>query len=90
MDYAKFTSSPELLVEAAGGAIRVMLNRPEKRNALSRKLLAQLADVLSHIAGDASAQVVVLAASGSVFCSGLGITPGADEGSKKQESGSRQ
>lgn len=74
MDYASIHSSPELLVEAAHGVIRVVLNRPQKRNALSRQMIAHLANLLPHIAGDASAQVVVIAANGPVFCSGHDLT----------------
>ncbi|MCH7728337.1 MAG: enoyl-CoA hydratase [Planctomycetes bacterium] len=74
MDYVGNSSSHELLVEAAGGVIHVALNRPQKRNALSRALIANLDDLLTHIASDASAQVVVLAANGSVFCSGHDLT----------------
>jgi enoyl-CoA hydratase/carnithine racemase len=70
MDYASVATSSELLVEAAGPVIRVVLNRPSKRNALSRGTISQLDNVLSQIAGDESAQVVVIAANGPVFCSG--------------------
>jgi enoyl-CoA hydratase/carnithine racemase len=59
-----------LLFESDGGVVRLTLNRPEKRNALSRDLLRQLAGALDTIAADPSARVVVLAANGPVFCSG--------------------
>jgi len=60
----------ELLVESDSGVVRLTLNRPERRNALSHALLTQLERVLGTIAADATARVVVLAARGSVFCSG--------------------
>ena len=63
-------STSELLVEPAGGVVRLTLHRPEKRNALSHSLLAQLGAALDDLAGDASARVIVLAGSGSVFCAG--------------------
>jgi enoyl-CoA hydratase/carnithine racemase len=59
-----------LLYKSDGGVVRLTLNRPEKRNALSRELLRQLAGALDTIAADPSARVVVLAANGPVFCSG--------------------
>jgi enoyl-CoA hydratase/carnithine racemase len=59
-----------LLIETAGGVVRLTLNRPEKRNALSRELLGQLAAALPAIAADKTAQVVVLAARGSAFSAG--------------------
>lgn len=74
MDYASVTTSPELLVEAAGPVTRVVLNRPNKRNALSLETISQLDNALSRIASDASAKVVVIAANGPVFCSGHDLT----------------
>jgi enoyl-CoA hydratase/carnithine racemase len=70
MDTATRTATPGLLCEAAGGVVHLTLNRPEKRNALSRELLGQLQEVLTRIAADATARVLVLAAQGPVFCSG--------------------
>jgi enoyl-CoA hydratase/carnithine racemase len=64
------TASAGLAVDRDGDVTRVTLNRPEKRNALSRNLLAELETALSQIAGDTGARVVVLGASGPVFCSG--------------------
>ncbi len=60
----------ELLVEREDGAIRLTLNRPEKRNALARSLLATLEATIADIAADATARVVVLAANGPAFSAG--------------------
>jgi enoyl-CoA hydratase/carnithine racemase len=62
-------TADELLVESAG-VVRLTLNRPGKRNALSRSLLLRLRDELDRVAADSSARAVVLAAAGPVFCSG--------------------
>jgi len=62
--------SGDLLVESTWGVVRLTLNRPERRNALSLALLTQLERVLGTIGADATARVVVLGARGSVFCSG--------------------
>jgi enoyl-CoA hydratase/carnithine racemase len=59
-----------LLIESDNGVVRLTLNRPERRNALSRELLGRLAAALETIASDPAARVVVLAANGPVFCSG--------------------
>jgi enoyl-CoA hydratase/carnithine racemase len=64
------SSSPELLVEKKDGVARWTLNRPEKRNALSRQLLADLAAAQKGLSGDPTIRAVVLSARGSVFCSG--------------------
>ena len=70
-----------LEVRSDGGVVLLTLNRPEKRNALSRSLLGELERALAAVADDASARVVVIAARGPVFCSGhdLGEMTGRTE-----------
>ncbi len=60
--------------ERDGNVVRLTLYRPEKRNALSFELLAELERVLSRIAADTSARAVVLGGAGPVFCSGHDLT----------------
>jgi enoyl-CoA hydratase/carnithine racemase len=52
------------------GVLQLTLNRPEKRNALSRELLEALHSALTHVSRDESVRVVVLAANGSAFSAG--------------------
>jgi enoyl-CoA hydratase/carnithine racemase len=59
-----------LLVESQADVVRLTLNRPERRNALSEGMLTELEAALERIAADRSARVVVLGAAGPVFCSG--------------------
>jgi enoyl-CoA hydratase/carnithine racemase len=59
-----------LLEERAHGALRLTLNRPEARNALSVALMTTLVEALGRAAADREARVVVIAASGPVFCAG--------------------
>jgi enoyl-CoA hydratase/carnithine racemase len=59
-----------LLIESDGGIVRLTLDRPEKRNALSWELLGQLEQAIETIAADSTARVVVLAARGKVFSAG--------------------
>jgi len=63
-------TSPVLIKEIKGDAVHLILNRPEKRNALSWEVLRELEASLASIADDKSARVVVVAARGPVFCSG--------------------
>jgi enoyl-CoA hydratase/carnithine racemase len=70
MQPSAITAAPSLLVEARNGVVYLYLNRPEKRNALSRELLSQLGEALNQVAADPTARVVVLAARGPAFCSG--------------------
>ncbi|HTU91929.1 MAG TPA: enoyl-CoA hydratase [Gemmataceae bacterium] len=62
--------APILLSELRDEVLYLTLNRPEKRNALSRELLLLLHDKLDDIAADAGTRLVVLAAQGPAFCAG--------------------
>ena len=70
-----------LLVETQSGVTKLTLNRPERRNALSEAMLAELGSALERIASDQITRAVVLAAAGPVFCSGhdLGEMVGRSE-----------
>jgi enoyl-CoA hydratase/carnithine racemase len=51
----------------------VTLNRPKKRNALSRALVAALGSRLSEAVADPLVRAIVLAANGPAFCAGLDL-----------------
>ncbi len=81
MEQPTLTAAPALLVESDNDVVRLTLNRPERRNALSHELLSQMETILARTAEDAAARVVVIAGNGPVFCSGhdLGEMAGRDE-----------
>jgi enoyl-CoA hydratase/carnithine racemase len=62
------------LYRQEGGVVRLTLNRPEKRNALSLELLSELAAAIQRISETSTARVVVVAATGKVFCAGHDLT----------------
>ncbi|MBA2518900.1 MAG: enoyl-CoA hydratase/isomerase family protein [Chloroflexia bacterium] len=62
--------SAELTIEQAGLVRRVTLNRPERRNALSRSLVGSLRQVFAALPDHDEARVVVIAGEGPVFCAG--------------------
>ncbi|MGH6887875.1 MAG: enoyl-CoA hydratase [Rhizomicrobium sp.] len=63
--------SPPLVVSHREGAVlRLTLNRPAQRNALSEGLMGALQGALDSAKDDTSLRVVVLAAEGSAFCAG--------------------
>ena len=66
----KDDDAPGLLIQTRGPVACWTLNRPAKRNALSRQLLAELERAVTQTATNASVRVVVLAAEGTVFCAG--------------------
>jgi enoyl-CoA hydratase/carnithine racemase len=62
--------SQDLSVELEGTTAVVTLNRPNRRNALSLKLMRELIGCLEEIERNGEAQAVILAAAGKVYCSG--------------------
>jgi enoyl-CoA hydratase/carnithine racemase len=59
-----------LLEERTDGVLRLTLNRPEARNALSVELMAALLEALGRAADDPHSRVVVIAGAGPAFCAG--------------------
>jgi enoyl-CoA hydratase/carnithine racemase len=64
------TAAPMLRTDTSGSIARLILNRPEKRNALSLALLRELDTAVQQIAGCREARVVIVESRGPVFCSG--------------------
>jgi enoyl-CoA hydratase/carnithine racemase len=64
------TDAPVLLEEFDRGGLRLTLNRPDARNALSAALMSALLEALSRAATDPLARVVVIAGAGPAFCAG--------------------
>jgi enoyl-CoA hydratase/carnithine racemase len=62
--------TPILLEECADGVLRLTLNRPEARNALSLALMTALVEALGRAAADPEVRVVVIAGAGPAFCAG--------------------
>lgn len=60
-------------IERRDAAAILTLNRPEKRNALNRSLVAAIGSRLAEATADPKARVVVLAAAGRAFCAGLDL-----------------
>jgi enoyl-CoA hydratase/carnithine racemase len=58
----------------------VTLNRPEKMNAVSLEMFAELGEIGSDIASDPSVRAVVLAGAGNCFCAGIDTTIFAQNG----------
>jgi enoyl-CoA hydratase/carnithine racemase len=63
-------SSPLVLQSREDNVLRLTLNRPAARNALSEGLMAALQAALDEAAQDKAVRVIVMAAEGSTFCAG--------------------
>ena len=55
------------------GTARVMLARPDVRNAFNAEVIRELRDAFAHLSDDATIRVVVLSGEGKVFCGGADV-----------------
>jgi methylglutaconyl-CoA hydratase len=56
------------------GVARVVLDRPELRNAFDDVLIARLTETFAALGGDHTVRVIVLAGEGRAFCAGADLT----------------
>ena len=66
-------SEPLVKVQVHGPLGTLVLHRPEKRNALSRALLAELSQGLADLHLERRVRAVALTGSGSAFCAGMDL-----------------
>lgn len=72
--------------DADGGVARIVLNRPEKRNALNHQILDDIDAAFAEAERDDTVRVVVLSGAGQSFCAGYDLagsyytTPPGDSG----------
>lgn len=66
-----------LELERLGSVLRVTLNRPERRNALSIELMGELDDLLAKVEADRETRVLILRGAGKGFCSGYDLAGAA-------------
>ncbi len=55
------------------GVVSVALARPEKRNAMSGKMIAELTQFAATVSADSSMRAVILSGQGDVFCAGADL-----------------
>ena len=55
------------------GVARIVLDRPESRNALTTEMTRQLVDIVTAVRHDESVAVVLLSATGLDFCAGMDL-----------------
>ena len=60
-------------VEVADGIGRIILDRPEKRNALDQRGAEELLEALAALTPDEAVRVITLSATGPDFCAGADI-----------------
>ena len=62
-----------VIIERHDGWAELVLNRPERRNAIEGTLALAMREALSELNADAGVRVVLLRGAGGAFCSGLDI-----------------
>ena len=65
--------SDSILLAEADGVATLVLNRPEKLNALNLAMTVELADLLGALEADDDTRAVVLTGAGRGFCSGADV-----------------
>ncbi len=76
-------SDAQVLQTRDGAVVTLTLNRPDKRNAMTLRMLEELQRAVDEVARDDSIRALIVAGAGKAFCAGLdlkdlGTTNGAD------------
>lgn len=69
----------DVLVERFGPRADIVLNRPERRNAVTRSLASQLKAAIVEAANDVEVRAIVLRGAGGCFCSGMDLKAAGDD-----------
>ena len=65
--------------ELQDGIVVLTIDRPDRRNALSNKVLAELHEAVDRIGSDPAIRVVILTGAGAGFSAGADMKGGAEE-----------
>jgi 2-(1,2-epoxy-1,2-dihydrophenyl)acetyl-CoA isomerase len=63
-----------ILYESSNGVATITLNRPERRNALTREMLRELYGAFGRAAADSTVRAIVLTGAGKGFCAGQDLS----------------
>src|ERR1700745_1638195 len=64
---------PEIVTECSGSILRIQLNRPSKKNAMTSAMYTSMADIFNGAAKDDGIRVVLWHGAGDSFCAGNDI-----------------
>jgi 2-(1,2-epoxy-1,2-dihydrophenyl)acetyl-CoA isomerase len=82
--------TPGLAVHRDGPVLRLRLDRPDKRNAITREMLARLIECVENAPDDEGVRVIVLSGEGEHFCSGMDLMAVNVEGEQRPRAGDIQ
>lgn len=60
----------DIIVETRDGVCQLIINRPDKKNALTHKMYSAMADALESVAQDTTLKIVLIKSEGDCFCGG--------------------
>ena len=69
----EFPAYETIAVEIADHVAHVILNRPEKRNAMSKAFWVEFPDAINRISNNAAARVIVVSSTGKHFTAGMDL-----------------
>jgi enoyl-CoA hydratase len=72
------SEQPVVLYEAADGVARLTLNRPERGNAITPRLIAELVECVRRADLDPAVHVLLLVGAGTGFCGGYDLLESAE------------
>src|SRR3569623_1160541 len=70
------SKSPKLMsvtIKVAHPSGTIILNRPDKRNALTRQMLAEFMEALGDLHQERKVRAVILTGAGTAFCAGMDL-----------------
>jgi len=70
MNSPESASTPEIVTERSGNRLRILFNRPAKKNAMNLRMYSTLAQLLTDAAKDDDIRVVLLHGAGDSFTAG--------------------
>src|SRR5438046_9529067 len=65
--------TPSVVVRSEGGVARVILCRPERRNAFDPQMIEELTSAFGKFGEDKALRVVVIEGEGKAFCAGADL-----------------
>jgi 2-(1,2-epoxy-1,2-dihydrophenyl)acetyl-CoA isomerase len=79
-----------LEVQQDGPVLRIRLQRPERRNSITREMLARLIDCIENAPDDERVRVILLSGEGEHFCGGMDLIAVNAESDAKPRTGDIQ
>ena len=70
-------SYEQIIYEVEGGVATITLNRPEKLNAFTGTMMAEMIDAFDQIDADDAVRAVIVTGAGRAFCAGADLSAGA-------------